>query len=159
DPLDVPLRPRKSVRRFFRQKAGRREQKARLERVLSAGNFVFRMILQVERNWRDEVLERKTLYDPKDEKDIVAFFQQWAIPCGRCEQEIARLARRSHDVVGADEFRRNCAYSERVLKEGLPTFENAEIERRWRMLTEFMRPQPRAVYVDEGGRVFDASGT
>lgn len=57
-----------------------RVARRRLEQVLVVGNWLFRSIRLIERNWRAEVSSGQTPYNPTDDQTIRDYYRQWAIP-------------------------------------------------------------------------------
>ena len=160
DPLDAPLRASRKRSRPWRLLAFSLTppELRRLEGVLSVGNALFQMIRRVEKNWRDEVLTGKTLFDPNEEKQIVGYFKEWLAPTERCLGEIKVISRRHPAVEGADEFQKNCVEAKNVVIERSSFFDDAENAKRWERATAFIRPKAESIRVDEQGRIFDSAG-
>ena len=148
------LRIRRDRLKKFRAAARLR----RLEDVLSVGNWLYAAVRQVESNWRREVIEGKTLYDPDDEESIMEFFRQWSVPCDRCLKEIDRLSSRRLKIEGSQLFRSYCAESASALAGKSHFFDDEKNATRWAAVTEFLRPSPQPVRVDEAGRILLMTG-
>jgi hypothetical protein len=131
---------------------------ARLQDTLVAGNSLYKAVQLVERNWRNEVMQGESLYDPEDEKTIIGYYRQWMEPCERCVQEINDLVARGLSVRGAGEFLNFCAEAKAIMAADNPFFDNAENAARWYKAVTPSGPQPRQVRVDEHGRIFEMSG-
>jgi hypothetical protein len=130
----------------------------RLEEVLAVGNWLYAAVHLVERNWRTEVIEGKTLYDPSEEASIMEFFRDWAAPCDRCFKEIDSFGPKRSEIAGAERFKRHYAEASKVLAGQSPFFDDANSAARWAAVTAFVRPNPRAVRVDDDGRIFEETG-
>ena len=59
------------IRKFRLKKIRTAMRLRRLEEVLAVGNWLYEAVRLVERNWRREVIEGKTLYDPSEETSIM----------------------------------------------------------------------------------------
>jgi hypothetical protein len=153
--LDVPLPP---APRFRLRAKNLKPRVRRLENVLAIGNWLFKSIRGIENNWRTEVLERTTPFDPNEALSILEFFRQWGIPCGRIEEEIRALESKGAEVQGADAFRRYRLEAEEILAGDNSFFEDAEKAGRWTAITAAHRQPYRAIQVDEDGRLFEMSG-
>ena len=126
--------------------------------MLAIGNWLYDAVRLVETNWRKEVLEGKTVYDPKDEALILDYFRQWSAPCHRCHQEIMRFQSKTTKIDGADRFLSHCTEAKEILAGHNPFFDEASNASRWASITEFLRPKARPVRVDEQGRLFEMNG-
>ena len=159
DPLDTPLSGSGKPPRVWRLLAFSltSPELRRLEGVLGVGNALFQMIRRVEKNWRNEVLTGKSLFDPNEEKQILGFFKEWLTPTERCLGEIKVVSRRHLAVEGADEFQKNCVEAKNVVIGRSSFFDDAENTKRWEGVTSFMRPKAESIRVDEQGRIFDST--
>jgi hypothetical protein len=160
DPLDAPLsgpgKPPSTWRLLAFSHTS--PELRRLEGVLGVGNALFQMIRRVEKNWRNEVLAGKTLFDQNEEQQILSYFTEWLSPTERCLGEIKVMGRRHPAVEGADEFQKNCVEARNVVIGRSSFFDNKENAKRWEGVTSFMRPKAESICVDEQGRVFDSTG-
>jgi hypothetical protein len=142
-----------------RLKAKRQDQRLRrLERVLGVGNWLYKAVCLIERNWRTEVLEGKTPYDPADAKTIGEFYSRWVQPCKRCLDEISIFESRGCTVHGAKEFKGHCTEATDILGGYNAFFEDADKAGRWAALTAKYREAIRPVEVDDSGRIFESTG-
>jgi hypothetical protein len=130
----------------------------RLEGVLAIGNWLYEALRLVEQNWRREVLEGKTLYDPKEEASMLESYRRWSGPCQRCLNEIAHFDAVLTAVEGGDQFKRYCIDAKQILAENNPFFHDPKNAARWAVVTAFLRPNPRPVRVEKDGRIFEDSG-
>jgi hypothetical protein len=130
----------------------------RLEKVLAIGNWLFEALRLIENNWRTEVLERKTPYNPDEAGSILDFYRHWAQPCRRCLDEIEALESEGGLARGAKKFRRYCEQATDILMGDNPFFEDAEKAGRWAAVTAKYREACRPVRVDEDGRIYEMSG-
>jgi hypothetical protein len=153
--LDAPLPPRR--KHWSRSKALKLRVR-RLEGTLGIGNWLFESIRLIERNWRTEVLDQKTPYDPNEAQSIMDFYKQWAMPCHRCLEEIKSVESEGGLVHGAKRFRRYCEQAADIVLGDNPFFDDAETAGRWAALTAKHRKPCRPVVVDSDGRIFEADG-
>lgn len=153
--LDAPLPP---GRRHWSRSKTLKLRIRRLEGTLDTGNWLFESIRLIERNWRTEVLERKTPYDPDEAKSIMDFYGRWAMPCHRCLEEIKSVESEGGQVHGAKRFRRYCEQAEDILLGDNPFFDDAEKAGKWAAITATYRAPCRPVVVDEDGRIFETDG-
>ncbi len=130
----------------------------RLEGVLAVGNWLYESLRLVEQNWRSEVLEGKTLYHPKEEASMLESYRRWSAPCERCLNEIAHFDAVLVAVEGADQFKRYYIDVKQILAGNNPFFHDANNAVRWAGVTGFLNPKPRAVRVDEEGRMSETTG-
>ncbi len=130
----------------------------RLEGVLAVGNWLYGMVRLVEKNWRTEVIEGKTLYEPREEASIMHFYREWSAPCERCIDEIDQIRSTRSRVEGAEQFKSHCAEAKRILAGESPFFDDVNNASRWAAVTAFLRPNVRPVRIDEDGRIFEMSG-
>lgn len=154
---DRPVPRRSRLRHFLRMK-DRLPELSRLEQVLGIGNWLYRTVRLIEHNWRTQVMEGKTLYDPNEDNEIMDLYRQWMLPCQRCTNQIDSFISRRFPVQGGDEFKKNYMEARNILAGHNPFFDDDDNATRWAGLTAFLRPQPRTVHVDDDGRIFDASG-
>jgi hypothetical protein len=130
----------------------------RLEEVLAVGNWLYRAVRLVERNWRNEVIAGKVLYDPAEEESIATFFHQWYAPRDRFTKELSHFASQRIKVVGGDEFERNCVEAQAILAGRNPFLDDPSHAARWAVLTAFRHPDARPIEFDDEGRVFEMTG-
>jgi hypothetical protein len=130
----------------------------RLEEVLVIGNWLYDSVRLIEHNWRTEVIEGKTPYDPEEARTIREFLAQWVQPCRRCLDEINLFESKGFEVRGSKEFKRHCAEAVDILGGHNPFFEDADKAGRWAALTAKHRVAIRPVEVDESGRIFERTG-
>jgi hypothetical protein len=130
----------------------------RLERVLVVGNFLFQSIKKIEQNWRTEVLDGRTSYDPNEDRSIAEMYSQWSAPCARCHREIERFRSNGIRVRGSKEFDRHCVEAEEILSGVREPFKNPATATRWREIVAASRPNPRHVRLDATGRILEMSG-
>jgi len=130
----------------------------RLEDVLALGNWLYESVRLIEHNWRTEVLERKTPFDPHDAKSIGELYAQWAQPCRRCLDEIKVLEEKKFDVRGTKEFREHCTEVSEIIQGNNPFFEDAKLAGQWAALAAKYREAIRPVEVDTSGRIFEVTG-
>ncbi len=130
----------------------------RLEGVLAIGNWLYESMRLVEQNWRREVLEGKTLYDPKEEASMLESYRRWSAPCQRCLNEIDHFDATLTSVEGGDEFKRHCIDAKQILAGNNPFFHDERNAAQWADVIAFLRPNPRPVRVEEDGRIFEMSG-
>ena len=130
----------------------------RLEEVLAIGNWLYESVKLIERNWRAEVLEMKTPFDPDDARSIADSYCQWAQPRQRCLEEIRVFEGKKNEVRGAREFRKYCAEVSRILAGDYPFFDDASKAGRWAALTATVRQSPGSIRIDEDGKIFEMTG-
>jgi len=130
----------------------------RLENVLEYGNALYESIRLIENNWRTEVLEGKTLYDPNDERAIVNYFREWTEPCQRCLNLIRLCRSRKFEVPGSEKFENYYAEAVERLEGRCPFFDDADKAGRWAARTLKSRDPIRPIQVDEEGRLFEMTG-
>ena len=116
------------------------------------------MVRLIECNWRTEVLNGKTVYDPQEDESIMEFYRQWVSPCQRCIEEINYFVSKRFEVQGSDKFQRYCMEAKNILSGHNPFFDDADNADHWAKVTMFLFPQPRPVRVDDDGRMFEESG-
>lgn len=129
-----------------------------LENVLAVGNWLYDAVRLIEKNWRREVLEGKTPYDPNEDRSIMELYRQWAVPCRRCLNEINGFKAQGFSVRGERAFTKNCSEVSDILSGNRNPFENSEQARLWAALTANTRQNPREVRVDEHRFIFDTNG-
>lgn len=153
--LDAPLPPGPRFRLRVKKLEPRRH---RMERVLNVGNWLFGAISRIEKNWRTEVLAGQTPYDPAEAVSIREYYEQWAMPCRRCLDEIQYLEAKGIWIEGADEFKRHCDEATDILAGDNPFFDDAERAGHWAAIAARHRAPCRPVQVDEDGRIFESDG-
>jgi len=135
-----------------------RVARRRLEQVLVVGNWLFRSIRLIERNWRAEVSSGQTPYNPTDDQTIRDYYRQWAIPCSRCLKEIQRLRSQVYRIHGVSEFEKNCDSVHEILAHlEKPLLDLEHSSPKSDPLTK-AKGNPRAVHVDDSGRIFETTG-
>ena len=154
----VPSKPKRSRLKHFLKMKDRLPELSRLEKVLGIGNWLFEMVRLIECNWRTEVLNGKTVYDPQEDESIMEFYRQWVSPCQRCIEEINYFVSKRFEVQGSDKFQRYCMEAKNILSGHNPFFDDADNADHWAKVTMFLFPQPRPVRVDDDGRMFEESG-
>ena len=145
---------------YLQAKRGRslKKQARQLENVITIGNWLYRSIRRIEHNWRTEVLQGRTPYDPNEEKSIGDMLRQWTVPSLRCLDEIESLQRQNVPVRGARNFQAYCAAASEILAGRDTFFDDTARAWQWSALTARFRSSPRPVSVDDMGRVFELSG-
>ena len=136
---------------------GLRRRSARLIEALGVGNWIFRSIQLIERNWRDEVLNRQTPYHSDEELAILAMYEGWLHPHGQCLKEARTLIRRGARLRGISEFVTNVRLAKRIVAGDHPPFSDPDMLSRW-SLAVARSQNPRPVQVDSQGRVAEVSG-
>lgn len=136
----------------------RRRQSQYLSDVLAIGNWLYKSVRTIEHNWRAEVLEGKTPYDPKEENSIVDMLRQWMTPCPQCLKESKSLEQQGIKVRGSVIFRAYHAAAAEILAGRNGFFDDAETAWKWSILTAKFRTSPRVVRMDEAGRLYEMTG-
>lgn len=129
----------------------------RLEGVLAIGNYLFHAIARIESNWRAEVLDGRTPYDPNEDRSIGEMYAQWSAPCQRCLREVRRF--RGFVIRGSKEFARHCDEVGEILSGVRKPFEDPDRLARWEQIVASSRPNPRPIRIDDQGRIFELSGS
>jgi len=132
--------------------------KRKLEKVLVVGNRLFQAICLTEKNWRTEVTSGETPYNTSDDQAIRDFYQQWALPCTRCLEEILKHRSKGYRIRGASEFEKNCRSAHEILAHLEKPLLDPEQSSRKSDPLQKTKGNPRAVRVDDSGRIFETTG-
>jgi hypothetical protein len=151
---DLSSKPYLRAKREHRYKS----QSRQLADVIAIGNWLYKGVRLIEHNWRTEVLEGKTPYDPGEEKSIGDMLRQWMKPCPQCLEEIQFLGDQGVKVRSAVNFQAHCKAASEILAGRNAFFDDQEKAWKWSVLTAGYRPSPRPVRVDDAGRVFEMTG-
>jgi hypothetical protein len=142
-----------------RFKARRESERVRnLEDVLTIGNWLYDGVRLIEQNWRREVLEGETPYDPGEDKTITDFFLLWSQPARRCINEIKAFRSKGVEVRGGSQFEAAHEAVAAILRGNNPFFDDVEKAGLWAARTARYRQATRPVNVDEAGRITELSG-
>jgi len=160
DELHEPVRsiPKRSRLKHFLRMKDPLPELSRLEQVLGIGNWLYEMVRLVEHNWRTEVLNGKTLYDPREDESIMDLYRQWELPCQRCVDGIKYFVSKRFKVQGGDKFQSYCMEAKNTLSGHNPFFDDVDNADHWAKVTAFLFPRPRPVRMDAEGRIFEMSG-
>lgn len=134
-----------------------RRHRDKLVAVIGAGNWLFETINQVEANWRQEVLDGRTPYDPGDERAIFAYYRQWLKPCSDIRNRAKAMTNRGLRVEGRRSFREYIHQARRIVSGDRPPFTSAASAALWASMVAKHR-NPRPVSVDASGRIFEITG-
>jgi len=130
----------------------------RFENRLLIGNLLYQSVRVIERNWRSEVIDGTTPYDPRDDASIMDFYRIWFAPSRRFLDEIRLRRLKKLAVEGADEFEANCKEASAILIGENPFYDDIERAGVWAARTASQRKSIRAVKIDESGRILEQNG-
>ena len=122
-----------------RKSHARRKLRA-LEYALAAGDYLFRQVAKIEKQWLANVISGTMPYDRRDDEVMRAMYAQWAEPIVEVQGRIAELQLLGRKVEGAKGFARHSRNVAQILAEW-PDHRN-----------------PRPVRVDEAGNFFEIEG-
>jgi hypothetical protein len=129
-----------------------------LENVLAVGNWLYRSVRLIERQWRTDVLEGRILHDPGEDRSIRELYSQWSQTCLRCLAEIEEFRAGGFPIRGAREFEKHHAEAADILSGRVNPFENESQAWLWAARTANSRQEPRPMQVDRNGNLFEMTG-